>query len=101
VAVYAWKGQTEEEFVWGMKQTLVFQDGQPLNMIMDDGAVLTRLVHNEYPHFLSGIRGVTEQTTSGVNALQIMFRKNELKLPAFIINNSVTVIDPYRQEPRL
>ena len=53
--MYAWKGQTEEEFVWGMKQTLVFQDGQPLNMIMDDGAVLTQLVHNEYPRFLSGV----------------------------------------------
>ncbi|KAG9510055.1 Adenosylhomocysteinase A, partial [Fragariocoptes setiger] len=90
VAVYAWKGETEEEFMWCIDQTIFFPDGQPLNMILDDGGDLTALVHDKYPHLLSGIRGVSEETTTGVHKLYKMLSEGQLKIPAFNVNDSVT-----------
>lgn len=90
VPVYAWKGETEEEYVWCIEQTLFFADGQPLNMILDDGGDLTNLVHDKHPELLAGIRGISEETTTGVHNLAKMFRKGELKCPAFNVNDSVT-----------
>ncbi len=90
VPVYAWKGETEEEYNWCIEQTLVFPDGQPLNMILDDGGDLTILVHKEYPQYLDGIRGLTEETTTGVHRLYQMLERGELKIPAINVNDSVT-----------
>jgi len=88
--VYAWKGETEEEYVWCIEQTLVFKDGQPMNMILDDGGDLTQLVHNKYPNLLAGIRGVSEETTTGVHHLVRMHKDGKLKMPAINVNDSVT-----------
>jgi len=90
VAVYAWKGETDEEYLWCIDQTLVFPDGQPLNMILDDGGDLTNLVHTKYPQFLAGILGLSEETTTGVHNLYKMVKANTLKVPAFNVNDSVT-----------
>lgn len=90
VPVYAWKGETEEEYLWCIQQTLVFKDGQPLNMILDDGGDLTNLVHEKYPQYLSGIRGVSEETTTGVHNLYKMLKSGQLKVPAINVNDSVT-----------
>ena len=88
--MYAWKGETDEEYVWCIKQTLVFPDGKPLNMILDDGGDLTALVHKEYPQYLSEIKGLSEETTTGVHALYRMAKNGELKVPAINVNDSVT-----------
>jgi len=88
--VYAWKGETNEEYDWCIEQTLFFPDGQPLNMILDDGGDLTAMVHNKFPELLPGIRGITEETTTGVHALHKMLAKGELKVPAINVNDSVT-----------
>jgi adenosylhomocysteinase len=90
VPVYAWKGMSEEEFYWCIEQTLIFQDGQPLNMILDDGGDLTAMVHNKYPQYLSGIRGISEETTTGVRRLYQMHEQGTLKVPAINVNDSVT-----------
>ena len=90
VPVYAWKGMTEEEFDWCIEQTLFFQDGQPLNMILDDGGDLTAMVHDKYPELLEGINGLSEETTTGVHRLYQMHEKGELKVPAINVNDSVT-----------
>jgi len=90
VPVYAWKGETDEEYVWCIEQTIYFRDGQPLNMILDDGGDLTNLVHTKYPKLLAGIRGVSEETTTGVHNLYKMFKNGELKIPAINVNDSVT-----------
>ena len=90
VPVYAWKGETDEEYVWCIEQTLIWPDGQPLNMILDDGGDLTNLVHTKYPQYLPGIRGVSEETTTGVHNLYKMMQKGELKVPAINVNDSVT-----------
>jgi adenosylhomocysteinase len=90
VPVYAWKGETEEEYLWCIEQTLTFPDGQPLNMILDDGGDLTALVHDKYPELLAGIRGITEETTTGVHALQRMLAQGKLRVPAINVNDSVT-----------
>merc|ERR1712168_1388813 len=90
VPVYAWKGETDEEYVWCIEQTVYFPDGQPLNMILDDGGDLTNLVHEKYPQLLEGIRGVSEETTTGVHNLYKMLREGKLKIPAFNVNDSVT-----------
>ncbi|CDI97026.1 adenosylhomocysteinase [Echinococcus multilocularis] len=89
VPVFAWKGETEEEYLWCMEQTLQFEDG-PLNMILDDGGDLTSLVHDKYPHLLSGIKGITEETTTGVHALYKRQREGKLKCAAMNVNDSVT-----------
>ncbi|KAF3856831.1 hypothetical protein F7725_017554 [Dissostichus mawsoni] len=88
--LYAWKGETDEEYVWCIEQTLYFKDGQPLNMILDDGGDLTNMVHTKYPKLLAGIRGVSEETTTGVHNLYKMMKNGELKMPAINVNDSVT-----------
>src|SRR5215467_7623049 len=90
VPVYAWKGMNNEEFDWCIEQTLYFPDGKPLNMILDDGGDLTAMVHAKYPELLSGIRGLSEETTTGVHRLYQMHERGELKVPAINVNDSVT-----------
>jgi len=90
IPVYAWKGMTEEEFDWCIEQTLVFQDGKPLNMILDDGGDLTNMVLDRYPQYVDGIRGISEETTTGVLRLIERERKGSLSLPAINVNDSVT-----------
>jgi adenosylhomocysteinase len=90
VPVYAWKGETDEEYLWCVEQTIVFPDGQPLNMILDDGGDLTNLVHDKYPQYLEGIRGLSEETTTGVHNLYKMMEQGKLKCPAINVNDSVT-----------
>jgi adenosylhomocysteinase len=88
--VYAWKGMTNEEFDWCIEQTLFFPDGKPLNLILDDGGDLTAMVHQKYPELLPGIRGLSEETTTGVHRLYQMHARGELKMPAINVNDSVT-----------
>lgn len=90
VPVYAWKGETDEEYIWCIEQTLVFRDGQPLNMILDDGGDLTNLVHERFPQYLAGIKGLSEETTTGVHNLYKMMSAGKLKVPAINVNDSVT-----------
>ena len=90
VPVYAWKGMNNEEFDWCIEQTLFFPDGEPLNLILDDGGDLTAMVHNKYPELLPGIKGLSEETTTGVHRLYQMHAKGELKMPAINVNDSVT-----------
>jgi len=90
IHVYAWKGETDEEYLWCIEQTLIFPDGKPLNMILDDGGDLTNLVHEKYPHYLEGIKGVSEETTTGVHNLVKMMKEGKLKVPAINVNDSVT-----------
>lgn len=91
IPVFAWKGMTEEEYIWCIKQTLfAFEGGQPLNMILDDGGDLTNLVLDEYPELVSGIRGISEETTTGVHRLYERMKKGTLPVPAINVNDSVT-----------
>jgi len=90
VPVYAWKGETDEEYIWCIEQTLVFPGNRPLNMILDDGGDLTNLVHEKYPQYLPEIKGLSEETTTGVHNLYKMMREGKLKVPAFNVNDSVT-----------
>jgi len=90
VPVFAWKGMTEEEFVWCIDQTLVFDEGKPLNMILDDGGDLTQIVHDRFPQYLESIKGLSEETTTGVHRLYKMHEEKTLKVPAFNVNDSVT-----------
>ncbi|KAL0849290.1 hypothetical protein ABMA28_013615 [Loxostege sticticalis] len=90
IPIYAWKGETEEEYVWCIEQTLIFSDGKPLNMILDDGGDLTNLVHTKYPQLLEGIKGISEETTTGVHNLYKMFKEGTLKVPAINVNDAVT-----------
>lgn len=93
VPVFAWKGETEEEFLWCIEQTIFFPGGKPLNMILDDGGDLTEMVHSKYPQFFEGedpIRGLSEETTTGVHKLYKMFQEGLLKTPAINVNDSVT-----------
>ncbi len=90
IPVYAWKGMNEEEFWWCIEQTLFFEDGEPLNMILDDGGDLTKLVHEDYPELLDGINGISEETTTGVNRLYKMAKNGTLGAPAINVNDSVT-----------
>jgi len=90
VPVYAWKGETDEEYVWCIEQTIYFPDGKPLNMILDDGGDLTNLVHEKYPQLLPEIKGLSEETTTGVHNLVKMMNAGKLKVPAFNVNDSVT-----------
>src|SRR6202142_4547411 len=88
--VYAWKGETSEEFDWCIEQSLFFPDGQPLNMILDDGGDLTMMVHQKFPELLAGIKGLSEETTTAVHRLYQMHARGELKVPAINVNDSVT-----------
>jgi len=90
IPVYAWKGETDEEYIWCVEQTVFFPDGKPLNMILDDGGDLTNLIHTKYPELLKDIKGLSEETTTGVHNLYKMFKKGELKVPAINVNDSVT-----------
>ena len=91
VPVFAWKGQSEEEFDWCIEQTIL-KDGEPweANMILDDGGDLTAMAHDKYPQILEKIHGITEETTTGVVRLQEMINQNKLKVPAINVNDSVT-----------
>lgn len=91
IQVYAWKGMTAEEFDWCIEQTLWFgKDRQPLNMILDDGGDLTNMVFDKYPELAAGIRGLSEETTTGVHRLYERMKKGTLLLPAINVNDSVT-----------
>ncbi|CAH1995650.1 unnamed protein product [Acanthoscelides obtectus] len=90
LAIYAWKGETDEEYLWCIEQTLIFSDGKPFNMILDDGGDLTNLVHTKYPQYLKDCRGISEETTTGVKNLYKMFKEGKLKVPAINVNDSVT-----------
>ncbi len=89
IPVFAWKGETLEEYDWCLEQTLAFGNEGP-NMILDDGGDLTKLVHEKYPEMLKGIYGVSEETTTGVHRLYEMHKAGTLKIPAFNVNDSVT-----------
>ncbi|MBQ0744561.1 MAG: adenosylhomocysteinase [Pseudomonas sp.] len=91
VPVFAWKGETEEEYEWCIEQTIL-KDGQPweANMVLDDGGDLTEILHNKYPAILDNVHGVTEETTTGVHRLLDMLKKGTLKVPAINVNDSVT-----------
>src|SRR5579862_4874987 len=90
VPVFAWKGESLEEYDWCIEQTVFWPDGQPLNMILDDGGDLTVLVHQKYPHLLAGVRGISEETTTGVHRLYQMVEKGALGCAAFNVNDSCT-----------
>ena len=90
VPVYAWKGETDEEYDWCIEQTLRFPDGEPLNLVLDDGGDLTAILHDKYPELLSDVRGLSEETTTGVHRLYQMHERGELKVPAINVNDSVT-----------
>ena len=94
IPVFAWKGETEEEFLWCIEQTILSEkDGDKVwdaNMILDDGGDLTEMVHNKYPELLKDIHGISEETTTGVHRLLEMMEKGELKVPAINVNDSVT-----------
>jgi adenosylhomocysteinase len=91
IPVFAWKGESDAEYDWCIEQTLVFPDGQPLELIVDDGGDLTAIVHGpKYRHLLPGIRGLSEETTTGVHRLYQMHERGELAVPAINVNDSVT-----------
>lgn len=87
--VFAWKGETEEEYAWCLEQTLKFAEGGP-NLVIDDGGDLTDLIHDKYPELLDEIRGVSEETTTGVHKLEQRLKDGSLKIPAINVNDSVT-----------
>ena len=92
IPVYAWKGETEEEYIWCIEQTCHNADGDlwDANMILDDGGDLTGHIHQKYPQMLKSIHGITEETTTGVHRLWEMLKKGELKVPAINVNDAVT-----------
>jgi adenosylhomocysteinase len=91
IPVYAWKGQNEEEFDWCIEQTLhAFEGGKPLNMILDDGGDLTNMVFDRYPQLAKDIKGLSEETTTGVHRLYERMKKGTLLIPAINVNDSVT-----------
>ncbi|MCB0459882.1 MAG: adenosylhomocysteinase [Flavobacteriaceae bacterium] len=91
VSVYAWKGMNAEEFDWCIEQTLFFgEDKKPLNMILDDGGDLTNMVLDKYPELVSGVKGLSEETTTGVHRLYDRMKEKTLPLPAINVNDSVT-----------
>src|SRR5210317_1771407 len=91
IPVYAWKGMNEEEFDWCIEQTLFFgEDRKPLNMILDDGGDLTNMVLDRYPELVSGIKGLSEETTTGVHRLYERMENGTLPMPAINVNDSVT-----------
>ncbi|NLD15519.1 MAG: adenosylhomocysteinase [Gammaproteobacteria bacterium] len=91
IPVFAWKGETEEEYEWCIEQTIL-KDGQPwdANMVLDDGGDLTAILHERYPEVLKNVHGITEETTTGVHRLVEMLKKGTLKVPAINVNDSVT-----------
>ncbi|MBT3300034.1 MAG: adenosylhomocysteinase [Candidatus Marinimicrobia bacterium] len=91
IATFAWKGETEEEFLWCIEQTIL-KDGKPweANMVLDDGGDLTQMLHEKYPEILDNIHGISEETTTGVHRLLEMLQKGSLKVPVINVNDSVT-----------
>ena len=90
IPVFAWKGETEEEYWWCIEQTIKWEGNEGPNLLLDDGGDLTWYVHDKYPQLLDNIMGLSEETTTGVHRLHQMARKNELKVPAYNVNDSVT-----------
>ena len=90
IPVFAWKGESEEEYEWCIKQTIVGKDSWRPNMILDDGGDLTKIIHENYPELLSEIKGLSEETTTGVARLYQMEKEGKLKVPAINVNDSVT-----------
>src|SRR5207237_2591315 len=90
IPVFAWKGETEEEYEWCIEQTLRGPSGWSPNMILDDGGDATKIIHDRYPELLHEIRGISEETTTGVARLYEMMREGTLKAPAINVNGSVT-----------
>jgi len=90
IPVFAWKGETLEDYEWCVKQTIQWPDGKGPNMLLDDGGDLTIMVHEKFPQYLKDIRGLSEETTTGVHRLYEMMNKGSLKVPAINVNDSVT-----------
>ncbi len=90
IPVFAWKGESEEEYWWCVDQTIFGPDGWRPNMLLDDGGDLTQVMHDKYPELLAEVRGVSEETTTGVHRLYEMMKEGTLKCPAFNVNDSVT-----------
>ncbi|HYM02754.1 MAG TPA: adenosylhomocysteinase, partial [Stellaceae bacterium] len=90
IPVFAWKGETEEEYEWCIEQTLRGPDGWIPNMVLDDGGDATMILHNKYPELLKDVRGISEETTTGVHRLYEMVKAGKLKVPAINVNDSVT-----------
>ena len=90
IPVFAWKGETDEEFWWCIEQTLEGPDGWKPNLILDDGGDVTQIIHDKYPEMLTDIKGLSEETTTGVHRLYEMAREGTLKIPAINVNDSVT-----------
>ncbi len=90
IPVFAWKGETDEEFWWCIEQTLAGPDGWKPNLILDDGGDVTQIIHEKYPEMLADIKGLSEETTTGVHRLYEMAREGTLKVPAINVNDSVT-----------
>ncbi len=90
IPVFAWKGETEEEYWWCIDQTIFGPNGWRPNMLLDDGGDLTQVMHEKYPDLLEGVRGLSEETTTGVHRLYEMMKDGTLKVPAFNVNDSVT-----------
>ena len=89
-AVFAWKGESEEEYEWCIRRTLEFEDGSGPDIIIDDGGDLTQILLDEYPHFVDSVKGVSEETTTGVHRLKILDKSGNLPFPAVNVNDSVT-----------
>ena len=90
VPVFAWKGETEEEYLWCIDQTIIGEPSWKPNMILDDGGDLTSIMHEKYPELLKDVKGLSEETTTGVHRLYEMVKNNTLRVPAFNVNDSVT-----------
>ncbi len=90
IPVFAWKGETEEEYIWCLKQSIEGDPEWKPNILLDDGGDLTSMIHKEYPHLISEIKGVSEETTTGVLRLYDMAKEGSLKMPAINVNDSVT-----------
>jgi len=90
IPVFAWKGETEEEYLWCIEQTLLFENNLGPNMLLDDGGDLTRVVHEKHPELIKDIKGVSEETTTGVKKLNKLLKDSLLKFPAINVNDSVT-----------
>ncbi|MBO6043342.1 MAG: adenosylhomocysteinase [Acetobacter sp.] len=90
IPVFAWKGMSEEEFDWCIRQTIHGKEGWTPNMILDDGGDLTAMMHEHYPHLLEHVKGLSEETTTGIHRLWDMEKKGTLKVPAINVNDSVT-----------
>lgn len=88
--MFAWKGETEDEYDWCIEQSLKFSNGQGPNILLDDGGDLTNVVHDKHPELLKDIVGVSEETTTGVHNLHKLHKQGLLKLPAINVNDSVT-----------